>query len=228
MRSLLALLGLLVAVHLAISIFINGMADYRAQALVIVAVSAAAYGLAFLIARRIRRVRPKRYGIPYPSTVAVAPALSVSRTLVIVALYVLVAAEVLILFPRAGRSVLTVEIGYYLALVAASVALALWANASVTVPVMLAILTNVVLAVVSAAVFMRDPDAEFAYGPELPIFAVMEYLWRSALLPFDAAVTAGAWTIARACGPMSNTALQPTAGPSQSLGTGSIIRPTGS
>jgi hypothetical protein len=117
------------------------------------------------------------------------------RILLVAALAILGEGLIVVLMPR--DMPLLGESGYYVILLLSGATLALWAHASGATPVWVATAIAVLLAVAQALWFMRDPGAQFQYGPEISLFALWGYVGRVNMLPLDVAVAWGGWRIFR-------------------------------
>jgi hypothetical protein len=150
------------------------------------ALAGVTYAVVWLLARLLVRRRSERGRRPQHTG-------GWLRSLMVAALAILGEGLVVALVPPSAAWV--GEVGYYLILFLSGVALALWAHASGATPIWVATLTAVVLAVAQAVWFMRDPGAQFQYGPEISLFTLWGYVARVNMLPLDAVVAWGGWRV---------------------------------
>ncbi len=84
---------------------------------------------------------------------------------------------------------------YYLCLLIPGILMARWAKAAGHVPMKVSLLIMLLFSVLLQFSFLTDPSAQYNYGPEIIIFAIMNQIDRIALLPVEIMFVWGSWRV---------------------------------
>ncbi len=173
------------------SALLAGFAIMLALALII-------YMLGFAIANAVshtRRFRPQEPS--HQATIeSLTPFWSWKVQVVLVATFL---AELLVMvFAPFFKSLILVEIAYYLVLIASGVTLSMFCKSQKYVPLLNTTIVTLALSAINVVLFFNNPDAQFRYGPEIIFFALRHHISKVNFLPVDAVVALVAWRIASA------------------------------
>lgn len=92
-------------------------------------------------------------------------------------------------------SAIVAEAGYYLILLALGFALSCWGRSKQYTPVSAAVLLLAIISVWRTFQFLNNPSAQSQFGPEIVIFATDQVVGWLTMLPLDAVVAWGGWTV---------------------------------
>jgi hypothetical protein len=94
------------------------------------------------------------------------------------------------------KSFLMAELGYYIFLLGFGFALSRWANAKQYVAILAPVILIMLYATLDIVSFLTNSSNQFRFGPEIVLFAASEIIGKLAMIPLDAVVVWGVWSIA--------------------------------
>lgn len=195
MKTVVTLLCVIGIINLLSMLYCPWTAPLLAQFATMLAIALITYMLGFSVANALTRTT--RFSPPEPShQPPVESRASFWTWKVLVVLVAAFLAELLVMaFVPLFKSVILIEIGYYVVLVASGVSLSLWCKSQKYVPLLNTIILVLALSVLNVVLFLNNPNAQFRYGPEIVFFALQEHIVKANLLPIDVVVTLVAWRI---------------------------------
>ena len=167
------------------------------QNLAVLAIAGVVFGFFFLIARAIDKGARARSNASFWTEGLGNAGMWSAKSLVLFFIAVLSETAWFILCDRINSGLLA-EVGCYLILLILGYALSSWCKSKRYVPVLMVIFLILVHSIWETVQFMHNPSAQYQFGPEIVIFAASQIAGQLAMLPLDASVVWGGWSIAEA------------------------------